>query len=55
MGLYATSVTFGAPVKPVAATDAEVRARIEDQRALIDIVPGEGGVLGVWVFGSISV
>ena len=52
MGLYATSVTFGAPVKPVAATDAEVRARIEDQRALIDIVPGEGSVLGVWVFGA---
>jgi len=42
MGLYATSVTFGAPVKPVAATDAEVRARIEDQRALIGVVPGEG-------------
>jgi hypothetical protein len=52
MGLYATSVTFGAPVKPVAATDAEVRARIEDQRALIDVVPGEGSVLGVWVFGA---
>ena len=52
MGLYASSVTFGAPVKPVAATDAEVRARIEDQRALIDIVPGEGSVLGVWVFGA---
>ena len=52
MGLYATSVTFGAPVKPVAATDAEVRARIEDQRALIGEVPGEGSVLGVWVFGA---
>ena len=52
MGLYATSVTFGAPVKPVAATDAEVRARIEDQRALIGVVPGEGNVLGVWVFGA---
>ena len=53
MGLYATSVTFGAPVKPVAATDAEVRARIEDQRALIDIVPGEGGVLGIWVYNDV--
>ena len=53
MGLYATSVTFGAPVKPVAATDAEVRARIEDQRALIGIVPGEGSVLGVWVYNDV--
>jgi len=52
MGLYATSVTFGAPVKPVAATDAEVRARIEDQRALIGAVPGEGSILGIWVFGA---
>ena len=53
MGLYATSVTFGAPVKPVAATDAEVRARIEDQRALIGIVPGEGSVLGGWVYNDV--
>ena len=54
MGLYATSVAFGPPSIRDADADAslvtELRQRIEDQRSLITAVPGEGSVLGVWVY-----
>lgn len=54
MGLYATSVAFGPPVLRDASAEAslipELRQAIEDQRSIINIVPGEGSVLGVWVY-----
>ena len=31
---------------------SELRTAIEDQRSLINIVPGEGSVLGVWVYNG---
>ena len=56
MGLYATSVAYGPPVLRDASADAslvsELRTAIEDQRSLINIVPGEGSVLGVWVYNG---
>lgn len=56
MGLYATSVAFGPPSLRDADADAslvtELRERIEDQRSLITVVPGEGSVLGVWVYNG---
>ena len=54
MGLYATSFAYGAPEERDSTIDAtlltELQTLIEDQRALIGIVPGEGNVNGVWVF-----
>ena len=56
MGLYATSLSYGPPVLRDADADAslvsELQSAIEDQRSNITIVPGEGSVLGVWVFGG---
>ena len=56
MGLYATSLAYGPPVLRDASADAslvsELQAAIEDQRSNITIVPGEGSVLGVWVFNG---
>ena len=56
MGLYATSLSYGPPVLRDADADAslitELREAIEDQRAIIQEVPGEGNVLGVWVFSG---
>ena len=56
MGLYATSVAHGPPVLRDASSDAslvsELRTAIEDQRSVINIVPGEGSVLGVWVYNG---
>jgi hypothetical protein len=54
MGLYATSFAYGAPEERDSTIDAtlltELQTLIEDQRALIGVVPGEGNVNGVWVF-----
>ena len=56
MGLYATSLSYGPPVIRDADADAslvsELQTAIEDQRSNINIVPGEGSVLGVWVFSG---
>ena len=56
MGLYATSLSYGPPVLRDADADAslvtELQSAIEDQRSNINIVPGEGSVLGVWVFSG---
>ena len=56
MGLLATSLSYGPPVIRDADADAslvsELRTAIEDQRSTINIVPGEGSVLGVWVFSG---
>ena len=56
MGLYATSVAYGPPVLRDADADAslvtELRSAIEDQRSIITVVPGEGSVLGVWVYNG---
>jgi len=56
MGLLATSLSYGPPVLRDASADAslvtELQTAIEDQRDNITIVPGEGSVLGVWVFGG---
>ena len=51
MGLYATCLSYGPPVQRDASADAslvsELQARIENQRGVITIVPGEGSVLGI--------
>ena len=56
MGLYATSFAHGPPEERDSSVDAtiiaELRELIEDQRSLIGVVPGEGNVLGVWVYGG---
>ncbi len=56
MGVYASSLSYGPPVLRDASVDAslvtELRQAIEDQRSLIGIVPGEGNVNGVWVYGG---
>ena len=56
MGVLATALSYGPPVLRDADVDAslvpELQAAIEDQRSLIQIVPGEGDVLGVWVFNG---
>ena len=56
MGILATSLSYGPPVLRDAEVDAslvsELQSAIEDQRALINIVPGEGNVNGVWVFSG---
>jgi len=52
MGLLATALSYGPPVlrdKYSGSTIvAEAITAIEDQRSIIDVVPGEGNVLGVW-------
>jgi hypothetical protein len=54
MGIYASAYAYGDPVLRDANADAnllpELQERIENQRDLITIVPGEGSVLGVWVY-----
>ena len=56
MGVLATSLSYGPPVLRDASVDAslvtELQAAQEDQRALIGVVPGEGNVLGVWVYSG---
>ena len=56
MGLYATSVSNSAPVLRDATVDSslvpELRTAIENQRSIINIVPGQGAVRGVWVFND---
>jgi len=56
MGLSATALSYGPPVlreKYSGSTIvAEARTAIEDQRSIIGIVPGEGSVLGVWIFNG---
>ena len=56
MGVLATSLSYGPPVLRDASVDAslvsELRQAIEDQRNIINVVPGEGAVLGVWVFNG---
>ena len=56
MGLLATALSYGTPVLRDTYVDStiadEARTAIEDQRDNISIVPGEGSVLGVWVFGG---
>jgi len=57
MGLLATSLSYGPPVLRDADADAslvsELQTAIEDQRSNITVVSGEGGILGVWVFGGV--
>jgi len=56
MGLLATAVSYGPPVLREKISGATVvpegRTAIEDQRAIITSVPGEGGINGVWVFNG---
>ena len=56
MGIYASAFAYGPPVLRDPDVDAslvpELRERIENQRDLITIVPGEGSVLGVWVYNG---
>ena len=56
MGLLATSLSYGAPsIKPIysgSSIVAAAKVAIEDQRSNITEVPGEGSVLGGWVFGG---
>ena len=56
MGILATSLSYGPPVLRDAEVDAslvsELQSAIEDQRSIINIVPGEGDVMGVWVYNG---
>ena len=56
MGLLATAVSYGPPVlrdKYSGATIVpEAITAIEDQRSIIEVVPGEGNVNGGWVFNG---
>ena len=56
MGLFATAISYGPPVLrdiyDGSTIVTEARTAIEDQRDKIGIVPGEGPVRGVWVFGA---
>ena len=56
MGLLATALSYGPPVLREIYDGStivdEARTAIEDQRSLIQVVPGEGAVLGVWVFNG---
>jgi len=56
MGLLATALSYGPPVlrdKYSGSTIVpEAIIAIEDQRSIIDVVPGEGSVLGVWQYGA---
>jgi len=58
MGVLATSLSYGPPVLRDADVDSslltELRSAIEDQRALISVVPGEGDVLGVWLYNDVA-
>ena len=58
MGVLATGLSYGPPVLRDAEVDAslitELRSAIEDQRALIGVVPGEGDVLGVWLYSNVA-
>ena len=57
MGVLATGLSYGPPVLRDADVDAsllsELQAAQEDQRAIISVVPGEGSILGVWVFNGV--
>jgi len=52
MGVLATGLSYGPPVLRDATADSsllpELQTRIEEKRDTIDVVPGEGSVLGVW-------
>ena len=56
MGLLATALSYGPPVLREiydgSTIVAEARTAIEDQRNIINIVPGEGPVRGIWVFSG---
>jgi len=56
MGVLATGLSYGPPVLRDADVDSslvtELRSAIEDQRSIINIVPGEGNVNGVWVYNG---
>ena len=56
MGILATGLSYGPPVLRDADVDSslvtELQSAIEDQRAIINIVPGEGDVMGVWVYNG---
>ena len=56
MGVLATCLSYGPPVLRDATVDStlltELQAAQEDQRANINVVPGEGSVLGVWQYGA---
>jgi len=56
MGVLATGLSYGPPVLRDATVDAslvsELQAAQEDQRDIISVVPGEGDVLGVWVYSG---
>ena len=56
MGLLATALSYGPPVLREIYDGStivpEARTAIEDQRSKINIVPGEGSVLGVWVYNG---
>jgi hypothetical protein len=56
MGVLATGLSYGPPVLRDATVDAslvsELQAAQEDQRDIISVVPGEGDVLGVWVYNG---
>ena len=56
MGLLATSLSYGAPsLRPIYSGSTivdEAKTAIEDQRGIIEIVPGEDNVNGVWVFNG---
>ena len=58
MGILATSLSYGPPVLRDADVDSslvsELRSAIEDQRALINVVPGEGDVLGIWLYNNVA-
>ena len=58
MGILATSLSYGPPVLRDADVDSslltELRSAIEDQRELIGVVPGEGDVLGVWLYNDVA-
>ena len=58
MGILATGISYGPPVLRDADVDSslvsELQAAIEDQRALINIVPGEGDVLGIWLYNNVA-
>jgi len=56
MGLLATALAYGPPVLrdkySGSSIVAEAKIAIEDQRDTITVVPGEGSVLGVWVYNG---
>ena len=56
MGLLATALSYGPPVLRDKYSGSsivdEAKTAIEDQRSIIDVVPGEGNVNGVWLFNG---